>query len=417
MPDNALKQPFALKVALAAYNLLWKGAKPFLYPNSRLRQGWNERTVRSCPQGPFDVWIQAASVGESYLALELLRTSPFPVRSLITTCTSQGLNILRAKQTELGFTCTYFPFDAKDLLKKFICAARPALALLLETEIWPSMLQVCRQENIPVCVVNARMSARSFSRYRLLRFLLAHLSPDQILALSRHDQQRFQTLFPVAKTAVMGNIKFDSFLRQKKIPCSQNPLATFLGPTTPPTVFASVREEEEETIFETISTIRTQAPSTVMAVVPRHAHRVTAWQDRLREYAPALRSELKHHVAAGSIIIWDTFGELSALYALARHVFVGGSLAPLGGQNFLEPLAQGVRPVIGPYWDNFLWVGEEIFEQGLVRQVASARELAAAFLSAPDSNPKDIIDRAKNYAEKKGGGCKQVWQMVQNIQQ
>ena len=93
MPDNALKQPFALKVALAAYNLLWKGAKPFLYLNSRLRQGWNERTVRSCPQGPFDVWIQAASVGESYLALELLKTSPFPVRSLITTCTSQGQNL------------------------------------------------------------------------------------------------------------------------------------------------------------------------------------------------------------------------------------------------------------------------------------------------------------------------------------
>ncbi len=413
---HAPKPPLAVKTALAAYSLLWKTVRPLLYTNHRLRQGWKERTVRSCPKGPFDIWIQAASVGEAFLALELIRARPFPASVLVTSCTSQGLAILRAKEKEYGFTCTSFPFDEKRLQKKFIQQTRPGLALLLETEIWPGMLQVCREKNIPVCVVNARMSPRSFSRYQLFQSLLAHLSPKRILALSEDDRQRFQTIFPTAKTTVMGNIKFDRFLQQQRILYTQNPLATFFRTTTPPTVFASVREEEEEAVFETISAVKAAAPMTVIAVVPRHAHRIKAWQDRLQEYNPQLRSNLKHYVAAGNVIIWDTFGELSALYALAKHVFVGGSLAPLGGQNFLEPLAQGVCPVIGPHWKNFLWVGKDIFKQGLVSQVQSAKELANTFLSASGSNPKDIIDRARNYAEKRGGGCKQVWQMVQNIQ-
>lgn len=401
-----------IRFAFFLYELLWKIAVPFLYCNRRLRQGWQTRTLRKFPTGTYDIWLHAASVGEAYLALELLQNRSFIASVLITTATAQGLDILKAKQDELDFTCTYFPFDQKKLQENFIATVNPKIVVILETELWPSMLRVCKEKKIPVCVVNARMSKRSFSRYKLLQPILAPFFPDSVLAISEKIRLRFQTIFPQSKTQVMGNIKFDRFLRQKQIAYKDNPLATFFSKNSLPAVFASVRQEEEDEIFAAICLIKKTDPDRQITIVPRHAHRVRPWLKRLEKFSPVLRSNLPS-VQNNGVIVWDIFGEMNALYALAGQVFVGGSLAPLGGQNFLEPLAQGIIPVIGQSWSNFAWVDEEIFTQKLVLQVKTGEELAQLFLHAPELNREEIRKKARQYAQTKGGGCKQVWQTIQ----
>lgn len=404
--------PVKIRIAFFLYELLWKIAMPFLFCNRRLRQGWQARMLWQCPTKTFDIWLHAASVGEAYLALELLQNRPFAASVLITATTSQGLDILKAKQNELDFACTYFPFDQKKLQKKFIEAVKPKLVVILETELWLSMLLVCKEKKIPVCVVNARMSERSFSRYKLLRPIFAAIFPDLVLAISEEIRLRFQTIFPKSETQIMGNIKFDRFLRQKQIAYEENPLAAFFDKNSLPAVFASVRQEEEDEIFAAICLLKKADPDRPIALVPRHAHRVSPWLKRLNNFSPVLRSNLQGIQNSG-VIIWDIFGEMNALYALAGQVFVGGSLAPLGGQNFLEPLAQGIIPIIGESWSNFAWVGKEIFTQKLVLQVKTGEELAQAFLNSPKPNREETGKKAQQYAHKKGGGCKQVWQTIQ----
>jgi len=126
---------------------------------------------------------------------------------------------------------------------------------------------------------------------------------------------------------------------------------------------------------------------------------------------------VKETVAPGTVILWDTFGELSAAYGAARAAFVGGSLKPCGGQNFLEALAQGVFPSIGPYWDNFRWVGEEVVTQGLVRRVRDRRELTAVLLEdLQHPKPRSLVrQRLDAYVAGRRGGTFAACRAVEGI--
>jgi 3-deoxy-D-manno-octulosonic-acid transferase len=137
-------------------------------------------------------------------------------------------------------------------------------------------------------------------------------------------------------------------------------------------------------------------------------HRIPYWQKMLRqrgiEYT--LRSKTKCRISAGNVILWDTFGELLPAYRLATSAFVGGSLAPLGGQNFLESLVSGVIPIIGPSWDNFAWVGREIIESGLLRVAEDWKQVAELLLKDLASPParKAVINAALQFIKARRGG-------------
>jgi len=120
----------------------------------------------------------------------------------------------------------------------------------------------------------------------------------------------------------------------------------------------------------------------------------------------SLRSKTENQVAAGTVILWDTFGELLQAYKICRSAFIGGSLAPLGGQNFLEALVSGVLPIIGPWWENFAWVGQEIIDCGLLRVAGNWQEVAGLLLKDMDSSPfrQDVIEAALEFIEKHRGG-------------
>jgi 3-deoxy-D-manno-octulosonic-acid transferase len=439
----------------ALYSLLWKAARPFLRARKRLREGFAERLVP--PGWPFTpsmqaqrdgappgaeqspscrLWIQAASGGEAYLARELLKllASRSKLQVLCTSCTRQGLDILREAQKELdgkniGLTVNYLPLDEPGLMRKAVerafgpAAARPGKTalVLLETEIWPGLLDACQRAGVSVLFVNARMSEGSRRGYGIIKSLFRMAPPRGILATSREDLRRFCRVFdglagakPGYCRGVMPNIKFDRL--HSCLP--QSPRRTAEDPGGPSGLIAlgSVREEEEELLLPLIP----QLARFPLIVAPRHMHRVEHWTEKLRRngYDVVKRSacgrieQIEHR--PGRIVVWDVFGELPAVYALASAVFVGGSLAPLGGQNFLEPLACGVSPCIGPFWSNFYWAGRELFDSGLVTRVQNAGELAGALLrNARNPGPKSEVERRfRQYLLPRLGGAKQAVELI-----
>jgi 3-deoxy-D-manno-octulosonic-acid transferase len=388
---------------------------PLLRLNSRLADGFDQRRLsRGLPRAR--VWIQAASAGEAYLTREICRSlsAGRPESILATSNTRQGLEILNGipPSGTREIHTTYFPFDAPSLMARAVNQVRPDVMVLLETEIWPGLLSALKKKEVPILIINGRLSAKSLKRY-LMWPALRHLRPDRILAISEPDADRFRTLFGPDGVEIMPNIKFDRININSAL--TGVSLENLLG-STRVAVLGSVRKEEEPQAEKMICRIFEQCPEAVVALFPRHLHRIESWKKRLaRMAAPwALRSRTDGPVLPGSVVLWDTFGELSAAYAAAHAVFVGGSLAPLGGQNFIEPLICGLRPVIGPSWEDFAWVGRNIFHQGLVRIGADWQE-AADFLIQDLKFPAkraDVRALADQYVRERRGGTDQACQVI-----
>ncbi len=455
---------------LKLYNILWKIALPFLRQNSRLKTGFTKRTS-FCHLKKADIWIQAASAGEAYLAVQLARKfSPLkPARILFTTTTSQGMDILINGITEsavhpnLLFQITWFPFDAPKLMQEAVSRIRPALMVLIETEIWPAHLHELKKRGIGIIIINGRLSKKSAQRYILTRPFWKKLGPDKILAISELDAARFKKIFHNTCIETMHNMKFDSV----PVVSAENPMAEklmlknpmevigessfqhqpqtenrpsenhqpekcpircdhglgkIIKPEIPLAILASIRMEEEEDALFILMEILKAVPDQIVAVFPRHMHRIKSWEKMLRKnnIKYSLRSRINGFAEKRSVILWDTFGELKKAYAGAASVFVGGSLKPLGGQNFIEPLGFGAATVTGPHVDNFNWVGEDIFENKLVTK-ADTREEAASFmvdyLKIPPKyiDKKKLIKKAGKYIRQRQGGTKAAIKGIEKL--
>ncbi len=408
------------------YGAVWDAALPALYCSKRLRSGFRERLVPShWVDGPTDIWIQAASGGEAYLAWELVKHLDMgrPSRLLLTTGTTQGMEILakveqwaKEHQPEMQLHPLFFPFDSPRRMRRAMQQARPRALVLLETELWPGLLMAAAEENVPVLVVNGRMTKRSLRRYRLMEDFFREVRPKNILAVSKADAARFAALFGPKGVGVMANIKLDRMAEVPDVNPDANPLSNLFDPSTPFIVLGSVRKQEEASVLRMIQTLRRSRPDVVIGLFPRHMHRLESWDALLGNAdIPRLRrSSLTAPPTLGSVILWDVFGELSAAYGLAQAAFVGGSLKPLGGQNFLEPLASGVVPCIGPHWDNFHWIGEDIFPKGLAHRGYSPDQVASQLLlllEHPAPREK-VITCFQNYLSNRRGGTAQACELV-----
>ena len=390
--------------ASGLYSLAWKLARPVLRRNRRLADGFAERLVPAdWLSGPADLWIQAASGGEARLAcalLDALAVAPdlmpdlapglapefradAPLSVLVTTWTRQGRDILdawaarRPERDPLRVTARFVPFDDPLLVRQALAQARPRLLVLLETELWPGLLLACKEAGVPVLVVNGRMRDSTLRGYLWIAPLWRALAPARVTAIAPEDAARYSRLFPDTPCSVIPNIKFD---QAAPPPDAADPpdlptelphavRAALLGENRLPLVLlASVREEEEDALvaalrqglavgglFAAPGSPRTAAR---LIIAPRHMHRIEAWERHLNDLGLAwARRSAAASLEAGrpDVVLWDAFGELTWLYGVADVVFVGGSLAPLGGQNFLEPLGAGVIPVVGPHLGNFAW--------------------------------------------------------------
>jgi 3-deoxy-D-manno-octulosonic-acid transferase len=347
----------------------------------------------------------------------------------VTSNTSQGIDILaRALAAhEIGsanihVSVGYFPFDKPAIMRKAVAGIHPAVMVLLETEIWPGLLHALKIKGCKTIIINGRITTKSLKRYMLWPAIWPKIRPDRVWAISQGDADRFKQLFGPDGVEVMPNIKFDRIASATPAEDSQKKIKNIVPRDLTFVVLASVRRQEEPLVQKIIQEVIRNRPETVIGLFPRHVHRIPAWQAAFNRAGIrwSVRSETNKPATAGSVILWDTFGELLPAYQLCNAAFVGGSLAPLGGQNFLEALVSGVKPVIGPSWENFSWVGQEISATGLLRIARNWQEVAALLLKDMD-NPasrENIINSALEYIKAHQGGtaeaCRHIAAGLQN---
>lgn len=298
------------------------------------------------------IWVHAVSVGEILAAArlidELSARSP-GWRIVISTTTRTGQKIARERfGADRVF---YFPLDFAFAVRAWLRALRPRMVVLLETEFWPRLLIECRRANIPVAVVNARISDRSWPRYLRLRFIWRRLldSFALVLAQSPLDAERL-TALGAANVRVGGNLKFG--IRVAKPAAITETLREHLAPNTRVVVCGSTLAGEEEFLLDAL-------PRDIITILaPRHPERFGAVEKLLSQRGVDYITRSKwmsspSPIPAGSIFLLDSIGELASVYSLADIAFIGGGIFTPGGHNPLEPAQFGVPIVMGPHYENF----------------------------------------------------------------
>ncbi|SLM30115.1 KdtA [Desulfamplus magnetovallimortis] len=327
----------------------------------------------------------------------------------------------------------WFPFDIPRLMTEVIDRIKPRLIVLIETELWPGLLAAARKKQCRVLIINGRLSRKSHRHYKLTKWLWRTVAPDAILATSSNDCEKFRAIFPEAHIDLMPNMKFDTILSSVKhedTPSNDNPPHEekicnaknttyeenisqdfkFLPLDVPISIFASIHKEEEKDILNIMENMITKLPEQVILLFPRHMHRNDAWKkalgrpDKKIKWEP--RSEITKQVSPGTIILWDRFGDLKDAYTIATAAFVGGSLKPLGGHNFIESIISGVPTVTGSFLDDFAWTGDEIFETNIICKAFNNNEVINKmldYLKHPMDRHTVIRKGIKSLREKQGG--------------
>ena len=335
------------------------------------------------------IWLHAVSVGEvlavSRLAGELDHAFPGH-RLIISTTTRTGQELARKRfGRERVFYC---PLDLPWAVRAYLDAIQPRLLILAETEFWPNLLSGCFRRGIPVAVVNARISDRSWPRYRLLRWLwrpfLSRLS--RILAQSETDADRLKAIGCLPeRVTVAGNLKFDVRAVEE---AEATRLLKALTPNLRLVVAGSTLEGEEAALLEAWPKLLEADPQLAMVLAPRHPERFGAVAALLDNsgFPWVKRSDWSSQPAGtlkplnpGQIVLLDTIGELASVYSLAAVAFIGGSLILAGGHNPLEPAQFGVPIVMGPHYTNFRAIADDLRAQDAIR-IAAKEDLTETLI-------------------------------------
>jgi 3-deoxy-D-manno-octulosonic-acid transferase len=380
--------------------------------NPAARAYWYERLARKLRPAPrYGIWIHAVSVGESIAAIPLIKALQQRYPQLPVIVTNETIGGADRIRVSLGNRVTqlYSPYDLPLVLKKYFNILKPRLLILMETELWPNLLAVCRKNKVPVIVANARLSERSAKGYRrILSVTQSMLSGiDLVIAQSQADANRFIALgLAPDRIHVTGSIKFDLEL-SPQLPERARQLRETWGQERLIWIAASTHEGEEEQILEAFAQVRKRLANVLLVSVPRHVDRVFRLQNLYQShgYQVVRRSQNKTCNKDTDIFIGDTMGELLSFYAASDLAFVGGSLVARGGQNPLEPAAVGLPLLTGPYTFNFELITEQLKQRGVEIQVNNAKELAEqviALLSDPQRR-REIGEDAKKFVEENKG--------------
>jgi 3-deoxy-D-manno-octulosonic-acid transferase len=357
--------------------LAWRGLRAPAY----LRR-WPERfAVIEPPLGERVIWVHAVSVGEVQAAEPLVRAllEQYGAYSiLLTTVTPTG----SARVTGLfgnEVAHVYAPYDLPDAVARFFDRVRPQLAVIMETELWPNLFHACHARRIPLLLVNARLSARSHTGYRRVRWLVHQVlgNVTQIAAQGEIDAARFIALGAESgKVRVIGNLKFEQRISPGLLERAVV-LRREWGAGRPVWIAASTHEGEEDLMLDVFSLIRKSFPDCLLVIVPRHPERFEAVAGlcRRRGFSVRLRSEAQPCTGDIQVFIGDSMGELPLFYAASDVAFVGGSLVRHGGHNLLEPAALGIPVVTGPHVFNFTEITRLLCAAGACRKVETVTGL------------------------------------------
>ena len=314
----------------------------------------------------------------------------------------------------------YFPIDFAFAVRPYLRALRPELIVIAETEFWPNFLRLARQSGARIAVVNARISDRSFPRYRRFRALIAPALRNISLFLAQGEEDRRRLIeigAPEKRVQVSGNLKFD--LK----PATEAPLVaelkSALTNTGPVFVCGSTVEGEEPILLRAFTVVRERYPNALMILAPRHPERFAQVAELIAASGIKFwrRSQWNASEPLGpGIFLLDTIGELASIYQLADIAFVGGSLVAKGGHNILEAAQHGSAIVVGPYTENFRDM-VTLFRRAGAVVVATADELAPTFLSllADESRCRGLGARAREILRDNAGATARTVSALQSL--
>ena len=365
----------------------WLAAQPWvLWKRARGGSEWLERFGGLPAVRPGAIWVHAASVGEVAAASPLvgaLSRRGEPV--LLTVMTPTGRSVAQ-RLAGPGVTVAFAPLDFASPVKTALRSVAPRALLVVETELWPNLIVEAASRGATVGIVNGRLSERSLRRYRLPGFPLSHLREaiSFVACRSRTDMERFLSLgFPSTRLTVAGDSTFDALGE----PLSENERArlrsVLSAGSSKVVVFGSVRPQEERAVVE-VAAAALREPNVRVVIAPRHLSRVPAVAERLS--SSGLSASTWSGLSSGQgeaaqVVVLDTMGELAEIYSIAHVAFVGGTLAPYGGHNPLEPAAQGVPVVFGPHTDSCDDAARLLVSAGAAAVVEDGSELRDVVLA------------------------------------
>ena len=381
-------------LVLAPYYALrgWRRGEPLQTLRERLGRV-PDGIVNACVGGGA-IWIHAVSVGEVLAALPIVAQlkQQYPERPVFVSTTTETGQRLARERLKSASGVFYFPLDSSGAVRRALRTINPAIVVVMETEIWPNFLREAYEAGLPVVFANARISRRSFARYRRWKFLLEDFFTEALqyavlfLAQTQEDAARLIEMGAFdERVLVTGNLKYDAS------PPALGQFGAWLAEQIkaqerwPVVIAGSVVGGEEEAVLAAYDAVQRQWRRALMILAPRKPDRFDE-ASRLASEAGwnvTRRSRLdlaKHLDENTDVLVLDSIGELSAIYSLADAAFVGGSLVPSGGHNILEPAWFGKPPVFGRSMDNFSEMAEQFLAANAGIQVSNAAQLGTVWV-------------------------------------
>ena len=397
----------------------------------RYREGMRERLghvplrLRAAVAGKRVVWVHAVSVGEvlagSRLLAELGEALGPDWVVVVSTTTRTGQKLARERFGD--DRVFYLPFDFATAVRRFLQALQPAAVVLMESEVWPRLLEECRRRDVPVCVVNARVSDRSFRRSMKLRKLWAPVLRKATLWLAQSDDDASRLTglgVPADRVRVAGNLKYD--VRAAEITPITERLRTLLagrpvvvaGSTTAAVDEGRDNDEEQEFVEQWKHVIE-HVPDAVLILAPRHPERFPQALAYMHAMNVVRASMLTTHTEQRpDAVLLDTIGDLASVYRLATVAFIGGSLVARGGHNPLEPAQFAVPVILGRHYENFRGIVTDMRAHDAIRVLEFSNQLPRALveLLTDPAEARAMGERGRAVFEAQGGATRRAVEAV-----
>ena len=364
------------------------------------------------------IWVHCVSVGEFNAARPLIDQilDIYPEHKLaITTTTITGAEAVRNHYQDRVIHY-FFPFDLPFIVGPFVNKINPVACILLETEIWPNLINNLNKKAIPVMLINARLSERSLNKYQKFSSKLVQKTINQLTLIgSQNDpsSERFLSLGALPdKVVTVGNLKFDS--NEKDNPNTTQSLQQMIGQRRV-VVFASTREGEEKKIIQSYVNLKDKFDA-LLIIVPRHPERFDEVFNLIVDSGLKVkrRSDGLGCDESIQVLLGDSMGELLSYYSVCDIAFIGGSLIDTGGQNMLEAAAASKPILFGPSVFNFEKIAQLFLEKDAAIQVGDADDLMKTIsaLLLDDTKRQKLGENAKNSFEKNRGAVDRLLKLI-----
>lgn len=416
------------------YSILWWFALPFvllrIYRRGKLEPGYRQHVPErlgfypDTPPAKRRLWVHAVSVGETRAAEPLVRAlmAEFPDGQILLTCMTPtgretGAQLFAEEIRNGKLIQSFLPYDTGIMMSRFINHFQPSLCVLMETEIWPNLIHQCVRHQVPLTLVNARLSEKSLRKGKKFKSIMEEAARgfSAVAAQTQTDADRLNE-FGANRIAVTGSVKFDVQPPEEKLQLGRH-LREAIG-SRPVFMCASTRLGEEPQLLDALSTLREDA---LLLLVPRHPQRfdevanmITSRNIKMVRRS-SLSADFNDQIPADTrILLGDSMGEMFMYYATCDATFIGGSLEKLGGQNLIEPCAVEKPVLIGPHTFNFEAITEDAIKIGAAIRIQSAKELfeQANGLLADHEKLVQMGQIARRFAEKQHGATERTVRLL-----